>query len=63
MADDATIVELWQHLLKHPRAINTEVRTLCIVALLCNEDFRLRLFEWFLSDAPGSVHQRPFLYH
>ena len=63
MVDDATIVELWQHLLNHPRASRTEVRTLCIVALLCNEDFRLRLFEWFLSDAPGSVHQRPFLYH
>jgi len=30
-----------------PRAIKTEVQTLCIVALLCNEDFRLRLFEWF----------------
>ena len=35
MADDATIVELWQHLLRHPRAIKTEVRTLCIVAPLC----------------------------
>jgi len=45
MVDDATIVELWQHLLRHPRAIKTEVRTLCIAALLCNEDFRLRLFE------------------
>ena len=60
MVDDATIVELWKRLLT---STDTEARRLCVLAFLCNEDFRLRLLEWFLSDEPGSVHQRPFLYH
>jgi len=63
MVDDATLVDLWQRMLRDPRASDPEIRTLCIVALLCNEDFRLRLIEWFLEDKPGSVHQRPILYH
>jgi hypothetical protein len=26
------------------------------MAFLCNEDFRLRLVEWFHFDAPGLCH-------
>ena len=63
MVDDATLVALWQRILTDPHASDAEIRTLCLVALLCNEDFRLRLIEWFLEDKPGSDHERPLLYH
>jgi hypothetical protein len=60
MVDDATIVELWKRLLT---STDTEARRLCVLALLCNEDFRLRLVEWFLFDAPGRFNLVPSLYH
>jgi hypothetical protein len=63
MVDDAILVALWQRMLTDPRASDAEIRTLCLVAFLCNEDFRLRLIEWFLEDKPGSLHQPPILYH
>jgi hypothetical protein len=62
MIDDAAIVEMCQRLLTDSRAADTEVRRLCVMALLCNEDFRLRLLEWLFFDAPGRV-DLPSLYH
>jgi hypothetical protein len=55
MVDDATMVALWKRLLTDPRVSDTEVRRLCLMALLGNEDFRLRVLEWFLRDASGRV--------
>jgi hypothetical protein len=62
MIDDATIVEMCQRLLMDPCAPDAEVRRLSVMALLCNEDFRLRLLEWLFLDAPGRVDLRS-LYH
>ena len=62
MIDDATIVEMCQRLLTDPRGPDAEVRRLSVMALLCNEDFRLRLLEWLFLDAPGRV-DLPSLYH
>jgi hypothetical protein len=61
MVDDATIVELWQHLLRHPRAIKTEGANPVYCRAPLQRGLPSASLEWFLSDVPGSVHQRPFL--
>jgi hypothetical protein len=54
-------------------AFGNGLRPFCVAAAMARfsalfgprttEDFRPRLFEWFLNDALGSVHQQPFPYH
>jgi hypothetical protein len=62
MINDATIVEISQRPLTDPRGPDAEVRSLSVMALLCNEDFRLRLLERLFLDALGRV-DLPSLYH